>query len=175
MKPLHIIPAALFAMIGLVFAVGLGLRPSEIPSAMVGKAVIPFELPPLYPTGAGLSSETLKDGKIKLVNIFASWCAPCRVEHPFLMELKRQGVTIHAIDYKDTEPEARLFLAELGSPFERIGKDRDGRVAIDWGVSGVPETFVVNGEGRILYQHIGPLTRQIVEQEIAPLLRGQKK
>ena len=97
------------------------------------------------------------------------------VEHPFLMELQRQGVTIHGLNYKDFEDDARRFLNEIKSPYTLIGKDRDGRVAIDWGVTGPPETFVVDGQGRILYQHIGPLYRQVLEQQIAPLLKGQER
>ena len=175
MRPIHIIPLLLFVMIGLALLVGLSLRPSEIPSARIGKVVPEFNLPPLDPIAKGLSSEALKDGKPKLVNVFASWCGPCRVEHPFLMELQRQGVTIHGLNYKDFEDDARRFLNEIKSPYTLIGKDRDGRVAIDWGVTGPPETFVVDGQGRILYQHIGPLYRQVLEQQIAPLLKGQER
>ena len=172
MKPIFAIPLLLFAMIVLSLMVGLSLRPSEIPSALVGSAIPEFSLPPLEPTERGLSSASLKDGRMKLVNVFASWCGPCRIEHPLLMELQRQGVTIHGLNYKDIEEDARRFLAELQSPYVIVGKDRDGRVGIDWGVSGVPETFVIDGEGRILYQHIGPLSREAIEQEIAPLLKG---
>jgi cytochrome c biogenesis protein CcmG/thiol:disulfide interchange protein DsbE len=162
-------------MIGLALMVGLSLRPSEIPSALVGKTVPEFSLPPLDPTAEGLSSQGLKDGKVKLVNVFASWCVPCRIEHPLLIELQRQGVTIHGLNYKDIEDDARRFLNELKSPYTLIGQDKDGRVGIDWGVSGVPETFVIDGKGRILYQHIGPLDREAIEQQIAPLLKGQMK
>ena len=175
MKPIYAIPLLLFVMVGLALMVGLTLRPSEIPSALVGKTVPEFSLPPLDPTAQALSSESLRDGKIKLLNVFASWCGPCRIEHPFLMELQRQGVTIHGLNYKDLEDDARRFLNELKSPYTLIGKDKDGRVGIDWGVSGVPETFVVDGQGRILYQHIGPLNREVIERQIAPLLKGRKK
>jgi cytochrome c biogenesis protein CcmG/thiol:disulfide interchange protein DsbE len=105
-----------------------------------------------------------------LVNVFASWCVPCRIEHPMLEQLAREGVPIHAINYKDAPEDALAFLRTLGDPFERVGADREGRTTIDWGVYGVPETFVIDARGRIRYRHVGPLQPRDLERTIRPLL-----
>ena len=117
----------------------------------------------------------LSKGRVSLVNVFASWCAPCRVEHPVLNALSRSNrVPIYGINYKDRPEAARSWLAELGNPYIRIGAD-DGRVGIEWGVYGVPETFVVDREGRIRYKHVGPLTRDDIERKILPLIAKLEK
>ena len=129
-----------------------------------------FELPPLAGRdGPGFSSADL-GGRVSLVNVFASWCVPCRVEHPLLMALADDGVPIYGINYKDPAEQANGWLAELGDPYRAIGADTQGRVAIDWGVYGVPETFVVDTEGRIRHRHVGPLQPRDVEETIKPLL-----
>lgn len=169
-----LIPLGLFVALAVALAVGLRLDLTTIPSALIGKPVPDFALPPLLDGGPGLSAADLRrGGGPVLVNVFASWCVPCREEQPVLMDLARQdGVTLYAINYKDQPQAARRFLAELGNPFSRIGADRAGRVAIDWGVYGVPETYVVDGQGKIVLKHVGPLTPQAVTDEILPALKG---
>ena len=172
MKPLYFVPIGLFVLLAIALAVGLTLSPSRIPSAFVGKPAPEFEVPDLFTKGVTLSTADLKDGRMKLLNIFGSWCEPCKLEHPILMILKNDGVPIYALDYKDEADDAKKFLETLGNPFERIGID-EGRVSIAFGMTGVPETFVINGEGNILYQHIGPLNTDVVRQIILPLLKRE--
>ena len=111
-------------------------------------------------------------GQVSLVNVFASWCVPCRAEHPLFMELSRTGeVPIYGINYKDPPDQAEAWLAELGDPYTRIGADLDGRVGIDWGVYGIPETYVIAADGTIAYRHVGPVTRSDIGETIMPLVR----
>jgi len=154
-----------------------GGDPSRLPSAMIGKPVPDFTLPPLdaLTTDAGpvqsFDPKDLAAGKPTIVNVFASWCVPCQEEHPVLMALaKRPGVRLYGINYKDDAASARRFLGRHGNPFERVGVDRSGRVGIDFGVYGVPETYVIAGDGKIAYRHVGPLTEQDVTQKLLPLL-----
>ena len=140
-----------------------------MPSALIDRPAPPLDLPPLAGRAGGLSSELLM-GEASLVNVFASWCPPCRAEHPVLMRLAQDGVPIWGVNYKDEPEDARAFLAELGDPYRAIGADRSGRTAIDWGVYGYPETFVVDRRGRIRYRHVGPLTPHDLEARIRPLL-----
>jgi cytochrome c biogenesis protein CcmG/thiol:disulfide interchange protein DsbE len=176
------IPIATFAVLAAVFGyylyqVGPGGKDiSEVPSALIDKPAPVFTLPPipgLDPgTGGrdGFASSELA-GKVSLVNVFASWCAPCRVEHPILMQLARQGVPIYGINHKDKPEDAIRFLTDLGNPYRAVGADRDGRVSLDWGVYGYPETFVIDRQGRIRYRHVGPIMPEHVERIIVPLLR----
>jgi cytochrome c biogenesis protein CcmG/thiol:disulfide interchange protein DsbE len=167
---LFLLPAFIFAGVGIGLAVGLTRDPSTLPSALIDKPVPAFELPPL-PGRAGPSfSSADLGGHVSLVNVFASWCVPCRVEHPLLMSLADDGVPIYGINYKDPAERANGWLAELGDPYRAIGADTQGRVAIDWGVYGVPETFVVDTGGRIRHRHVGPLQPRDVEETIKPLL-----
>jgi cytochrome c biogenesis protein CcmG, thiol:disulfide interchange protein DsbE len=167
---LFLLPAFIFVGVGIGLAVGLTRDPSTLPSALIDKPVPMFELPPLAGRdGPGFSSADL-GGRASLVNVFASWCVPCRVEHPLLMALADDGVPIYGINYKDPAEQANGWLAELGDPYSAIGADAQGRVAIDWGVYGVPETFVVDAEGRIRHRHVGPLQPRDVEETIKPLL-----
>lgn len=170
-----------FLLPGVVFAVVVGYffwglnpdrDPRAVPSALIDKPVPAFELPPLDGIDRpGLASADLKAGEVVLVNVFASWCIPCRAEHPLLMELAAaDSVRVVGINYRDKPADARRWLAQLGNPYRRIGADERGRTAIDWGVSGVPETFVVDRTGRIRYQHIGPMARPDLEDKILPLL-----
>jgi cytochrome c biogenesis protein CcmG/thiol:disulfide interchange protein DsbE len=164
------IPLALFVLVGAFLAIGLTRDPSTLPSALVGKPAPEFKLPPIYGRDEhGLSRADL-GGRPMLVNVFASWCVPCRVEHPLISELAEQGVVVQAINYKDRPEDAKAWLAELGDHFEHVGADRDGRVAIDWGVYGVPETFVIDKDGRIAYRHVGPIQPNDLERTILPLL-----
>ncbi len=166
---------AAFAVIVAVLAVGLTLNPREIPSPLIGKPVPLFELAPVRGRTLGLSSADLK-GDVSLVNVFASWCVACKDEHPVLLEMKRQGVVpIHGLNYKDRSEDAAKWLDDLGDPYTRTGADIDGRVAIDWGVYGVPETFVIDREGRIAYKHIGPITPGVLEKTLRPLIERLRK
>jgi len=170
----------------LIFAVLAGLfwyalqsgDPSRLPSPLIGKTVPDFALPALEGLNAegkpvpGFAASDLAKGEPTIVNVFASWCLECQVEHPLLLALAREpGIRLYGIDYKDDPVAARRFLGRHGNPYERVGADRSGRVAIDFGVYGVPETYVVTGEGQIAYRHVGPLTEQTVRDKILPLLQ----
>lgn len=165
----------MFLVIAAAFAVGLTLNPREIPSVLIGKAVPDFDLPPVRGRALGLASRDLK-GEVSLVNVWASWCVECRREHPVLMDLARTGdVPVHGLNYKDRPQDAEDWLTRLGDPYTRTGADLDGRVAIDWGVYGVPETFVVGADGRIAHKHIGALTPEVLKKEILPLVRSLRE
>ena len=154
----YLIPVFLFAAVVVALGVGLTLKPRDIPSALIDQPIPEFELPPLAGKNNGLSSEHLRTGDVQVVNVFASWCLPCREEHPFLMDLAKSGkVQLNGINYKDRPEKVAKWLADVGDPFARIGADEDGRVSIDWGVYGVPETFIVDGAGRIRMKYLGPL------------------
>lgn len=168
------LPFMVFIVIGIALAVGLTLNPREIPSALIGKPVPEFSLPAIQGRSDAFSSADLKAGQPALVNVFASWCLPCRIEHPLLMQLQRSGTVIHGLNYKDEPAAVSRWLKDLGDPFARTGADRDGRVSIDWGVYGVPETFVVDGKGQIVCKHIGPLTELDVSSKIKPALDAAK-
>ncbi|USJ28664.1 DsbE family thiol:disulfide interchange protein [Ensifer adhaerens] len=172
------LPAVCFAGLAAVFAWGISRDPSELPSALIGKAVPTFYLPPVEGRSLGLASKDLY-GDVSLVNVFASWCVACRAEHPLFMRLARdKTVPIHGLNYKDRPQDAAQWLNTLGDPYTRTGTDRDGRVAIDWGVYGVPETFVVGADGRIAHKHVGPVTEEALRETILPLverLRRQAK
>lgn len=179
MIPLRfVLPVLLFAAVAALFWMGLGKDPHRLPSALLDRPVPEFDLPPLEgrPGAAplGLKTSDLR-GEIALVNVFASWCGPCRVEHPLLMQLARDGeVALHGINYKDKPADARRWLRDLGDPFRRIGADITGRAAIEWGVYGVPETFLVDAEGRVRYKQVGPFTENdmaVLKQRIAALRR----
>src|SRR6266478_7589885 len=169
----YLFPLAAFAALMLTFGWALNgnRNPSEIPSALIGKPVPQFALPAVKGRALGLSSTNLI-GEVSLVNVFASWCVACREEHPLFMRLKAEGVVpIHGLNHKDHPDNAARWLNTLGDPYTRTGADRDGRVGIDWGVYGVPETFVISKDGRIAHKHIGPITPQALEETILPLVR----
>ncbi|MGQ4273652.1 DsbE family thiol:disulfide interchange protein [Terrihabitans sp. B22-R8] len=176
-RALIILPLALFVALCVLFYVRLySGDPSRIPSALIGRPAPEFTLPPLEglteTSGKpvpGLSRADLGNGRITIVNVWASWCAPCRQEHPLLMRLSELGrARLVGIAYKDKPDNARGFLNDLGNPFAAIGMDEAGRAAIDWGVYGVPETFIVGKDGRIAYKHIGPLTEASLTDIILP-------
>jgi len=155
------------------FALALapGRDPSAVPSALIDKPAPQIDLPSIYEGRPGLRSADLK-GRATVVNVFASWCVPCRAEHPVLRQLaKGHGVPLIGFNWKDKPEAARAFLEELGDPFERIGSDPSGRAGIDWGVYGVPETYILDAAGRIRYKHVGPLSAEDVEGAILPVLR----
>ncbi len=171
---LYVLPGLLFAVLVAGFFVGIGRDSNALPSPLIDKPAPDFTLPPLDAGQPGFSTADLK-GHVSLVNTFASWCAPCREEHPALNALARdKRVPIYGIDYKDQGPAARAWLTALGNPYTRIGAD-DGRVGIDWGIYGVPETFIIDRAGRIRYKHVGPLTMADVERTILPLVARLEK
>jgi cytochrome c biogenesis protein CcmG/thiol:disulfide interchange protein DsbE len=165
------LPLAVFFVMAVFLGIGLTLNPRDIPSPLIGKPVPEFSLPPVKGRTLGLATADLK-GQVALVNVFASWCVACREEHPVLMDLGKKGIVpIHGLNYKDKPADAQAWLDELGDPYTRTGADISGRVAIDWGVYGVPETFVVDRNGVIAYKQIGPITPKALEETILPLIR----
>jgi cytochrome c biogenesis protein CcmG/thiol:disulfide interchange protein DsbE len=167
------VPFVVIALLIGTFAVALFIeRPSEGSLALVGEPAPEFILPALDPAGGvGLAHADLVGGPVTIVNVWASWCAPCRVEHPQLMELGRDPrVQLVGINYQDVPGDAHAFLEELGNPFDRIGVDADGRVALDWGVTGPPETFIVAPDGMIIAKHIGAITPQVLTREFEPAI-----
>jgi cytochrome c biogenesis protein CcmG, thiol:disulfide interchange protein DsbE len=169
---LYVIPVAVVG--GLMWAFAVFLQqgpPGFLPSQLVGKSAPDFTLPPLDAEAQSFARAELSQGRPTVINFFASWCTPCRVEHPTLQAMAARGdITLYGIDYKDTPEKARAFLNELGNPFGRINEDRDGRAAIDFGVTGVPETFVVDGNGVIKAHYAGPLSNAVVQGLILPAL-----
>lgn len=166
-----LIPLAIFLVLVGFLAVGLNLNPREVPSPLIGKPAPAFELTKLDAADQKLKRDDLL-GKVWVLNVWASWCAPCREEHPLVMELARRKLApVYGLNYKDTRPAGMAFLTQLGNPYEASLFDGDGRVGIDWGVYGVPETFVVDKQGTIRFKHIGPLTPEVLEKKITPLLK----
>ena len=165
-----LIPVIAFAALALVFWKGLSGDPSRLPSTLINKPAPQFTLAAIEGMDTPpLAAADLATGQITLVNIFASWCGPCREEHPLLMELaKNQDFRLVGINNKDNAEDARRFLGTLGNPFVRIGADRDGRVSIDWGGYGVPETFLVDGKGVIRRKFIGPLSAESITKDLLP-------
>lgn len=165
------------ALLILLFAALRSGDTSRLPSALVGKTVPDFDLPAIprvlgdYGPSTGLSSAALKTGRVSILNVWASWCAPCVAEHPQLIDLGSLGIPLYGINYKDTPEAARRFLARHGNPFRAIGADEKGFTAIDFGVYGVPETFVIDGRGRIVYRYPGPLSPEIVAEKIIPAIK----
>lgn len=165
---------ALVALIA-VFALNINRDPSLIRSVLIDKPAPEFSLPAVEALGLpGFDTAALR-GQVTVVNIFASWCIPCRDEHPVLTALKAQtGIALYGINQKDAPENAKAFLDELGNPYDAIGGDTNGRVSIDWGVYGVPETFVVDAAGIITFKHVGPLSPQSVEAELLPAIARAK-
>jgi cytochrome c biogenesis protein CcmG/thiol:disulfide interchange protein DsbE len=165
-----LLPVALLAGLVAVFAIGLTHDPHLVPSALIDRPAPEFALPGLDEGAQGLSRKDLDSG-VTLVNFFASWCAPCREEHAQLLVLaRRPGITLDGIAYKDKPEDARRFLDGLGNPFRRVGLDRNGIAAIDFGVYGVPETYIVDGTGHIRYRQVGPVTAADIAQKILPVI-----
>lgn len=167
------LPLLVFVAIAVLLAIGLTLNPREVPSPLIGKQVPQFSLPPVLGRTLGLSDKDLK-GQVSVVNVFASWCIPCRQEHPLIQRIAKE-VPVHGLNYKDRPEDAARWLDELGDPYTRTGADLDGRVAIDWGVYGVPETFVIDRDGRIAYKQIGPIPPRILEEKILPMVKRLKQ
>lgn len=172
---LAFLPLAVAGALATMLAWGLTRDPNVLPSTLIGKPVPEFVLPPVKGRTLGLSSADLK-GEVSLVNVFASWCVACRAEHPLFMKLAAQGtVPLHGLNYKDQPDDAAQWLDSLGDPYTRTGADISGRVAIDWGVYGVPETFVVGADGRVAYKHIGPVNEEVLTRTILPLVEELRR
>jgi len=163
----------LVAVVVLVVFLVVGLKrgdPKALPSPFIGKPAPEFELPTLKDPSATIASEDLQ-GKPALVNVWATWCVGCRAEHPFLLELAAENsIPVYGINWRDTRAEALRWIEQLGDPYIASGFDGSGRVGIDWGVYGAPETFLVSADGVVLHKHLGPLNRQAWERDFAPLI-----
>ncbi len=169
----YILPLAIFAAIAVYFWFGLGRDPNAIPSVLIGQPVPAFTLAPLPGAETGLSSADLR-GQVSLVNVFGSWCVACQAEHPFLMTLAREeNVAIFGIDWREKRPEAGTeWLARYGNPYRLVGADPESKAAIALGVSGAPETFVIDRDGIVRHRQVGPITPEIWENELRPLVRS---
>jgi cytochrome c biogenesis protein CcmG/thiol:disulfide interchange protein DsbE len=166
---IYFTPVALFGLLVLAFAFGLGRDPSKLPSTLIDKPLPSFDLPAVRAGDAGLKSTDIA-GQPRLLNVFASWCVSCRIEHPVLLQLKAEGVPIDGLDWKDEPSDGRKYLVEQGDPYRLAGNDKTGRAGIDLGVAGVPETFLVDGRGRVRYKQIGPITPDDWNNKIKPLM-----
>ena len=174
-----LIPLAAFLALAGLFYMRLGADTQSLPSALIGRPAPQFVLPELPGSGQpGFTGDDLRKGSVTIVNIFASWCGPCRDEHPYLMKLaaddglKSKGVRIAGLAYKDDPAQSLRFLKDLGNPYSRIGVDRNGRAGVEWGVYGVPETFVVKGDGTIAYKFIGPINEQGLRERLMPAIEA---
>lgn len=163
----------LLALVGLiaVFALSIDRDPNLVRSVLIDKPAPAFTLPAVEGLDSPGFDTAALTGEVSVVNVFASWCIPCRDEHPVLVALKEQtGVRLFGINQKDAPENARAFLAALGNPYDAVGADGNGRVSIDWGVYGVPETFVVNAEGVITFKHVGPISPETLRTELVPAI-----
>ena len=166
----RLFPLAIFAMLVVLLGVGLTLNPREVPSPLIGKAAPHFELPLLADSTQTFTPADMK-GKVWMFNVWASWCTSCRQEHPVLAEFAKSGlVPVIGLDYKDQREDGKAYLAKLGNPYQVVAFDPQGRVGLDYGVYGTPETYVIDKRGVIRYKRIGPLTPQILEQKVIPLI-----
>ena len=169
-NPLLIIPPALLAaLVGFVAAGNFRENRDDIPTARAGQAAPAVSLEEM-PGRALFTDAHIRSGEVTLVNFWASWCPPCRAEHPVLDALAEEGITVLGVNYRDQPDRAEDFLVELGDPYRAVGADPRARLGLDWGVVGLPETFVVDGEGRIVLRYAGPITDEIVERRIRPAL-----
>ena len=179
-KPIRLLLAllplvVLVALLG-VFALNINRDPSLIQSVLIDKPVPQFSLPAIDGTGVPGFDTAALAGEVTGVNVFASWCIPCRDEHPVLEALKQQtGVRLFGMNQKDAAENAVAFLTELGNPYDAIGADSNGRASIDWGVYGVPETFIVDAKGVIRFKHVGPLDMDDIQREIVPAIAKAKQ
>jgi len=166
----YLLPLGVFVVLVLLLGVGLSLNPREVPSPLIGKPAPAFQLPQLHQPEKSLSSRELQ-GKVWVLNVWASWCVACREEHPVLADLAKSNIApIFGLNYKDRRDDAVAWLKRFGDPYQLSLFDPDGRVGIDYGVYGVPETYVIDRQGVIRYKRIGPVTPEIVQKKIAPLV-----
>ena len=171
MKARLSVPLAVFVLLAIVFAVGLNLERKALPQAIIGKPAPAFELPQLHHPALQLGPADLL-GQVWLLNVWASWCAACRVEHPVLVELSRQAqVPIYGLNYKDDPRDAIEWLRRLGDPYVASVQDKDGRAGIDYGVAGAPYTFVIDKAGVVRLKYVGPLTQEVWLRDVQPLIR----
>lgn len=171
-NPLLLLPLVISLGIGVLFFVAnTRENPQQLPSALIGQPAPKLELQPLAPEFRVPVQADLTAPGVKLVNFWASWCAPCRAEHPMLTRITESGIPVFGVNYKDIDANALRFLQNLGNPFAAIGTD-SGRNALDWGLYGVPETFVIDGQGTVLLRYPGPITERVFQEQIAPLLQG---
>ena len=167
-----IVPFGLFALLGVFLYVGLHRDPSYVPSPLIGKPAPEFTLPSLQDPAYPVSSKDLA-GRPWVLNVWGTWCAGCRQEHPVLLQIARStSVPIIGLDWKDDATEAQRWLAELGNPYAAVAFDSEGRVAIDWGVYGAPETFLIGADGKVLYKHIAPMTLEVWAKEFEPRIQA---
>lgn len=165
------LPLAVFALLVLLLGIGLGLNPREVPSPLIGRAAPHFVLPQLHEPQKTFSPAEMK-GTVWILNVWASWCAACREEHPLLVDLAKSGIVpIYGLNYKDRREDGIAWLRRFGDPYRLSLHDFDGRVGIDYGVYGVPETYLIDRQGVIRYKRIGPVTPEIVQKTILPLIR----
>ena len=166
----YLLPLGIFLVLVVFLGIGLGLNPREIPSPLIDKPAPAFELVQLHEPGKSLTTQDMR-GQVWLLNVWASWCVSCREEHPVLVELaKTRVVPIVGLNYKDQRPEALRWLQQFGDPYVMSIVDGDGRVGINYGVYGVPETFVIDKAGVIRYKQIGPVTPKALQEKILPLV-----
>ena len=171
----YLIPLGIFAILMGFLAMGLGLKPREIPSPLINKPAPAFSLPLLDDPQQKLSAQDLR-GKVWILNVWASWCVACRIEHPLLVEFaKTASVPIYGLNYKDKREDAQRWLVNFGNPYTRSLSDTEGLVGIDFGVYGVPETFIIDKEGVIRMKQIGPVTPEVLRDDILPLLAKLSK
>ena len=176
-RALYVLPVVLFAVLAYVLFDSLrGPPPNELPSALIGLPAPEVKLPPLDARASAFAPKDLSSGHVTVLNVWASWCAPCRDEAPVLAALARDpAVKLYGLVYKDSPQQARAFLNEAGDPFARIDLDADGRGGIAWGVYDVPETFVIDGHGIVRARYSGPLTEQVVTQELLPAIAAARQ
>ncbi|MGB0864988.1 MAG: DsbE family thiol:disulfide interchange protein [Granulosicoccaceae bacterium] len=168
------LPAIAFAVLVGFLYMGLSLNPREVPSPFIGKQAPAFSLPVLGDNEKTLSPEDMK-GQVWMLNVWATWCPGCRQEHDALLRLQQRNIApIVGFDYKDEPEKAEVWLRELGNPYQIVVEDKDGRAAIDWGVYGAPETFIIDAKGIVRYKHIGPLSDADVAQDLVPVLQKLK-
>ncbi len=169
----YLLPLAVFLILALYFAIGLTRDPGVLPSALIDKPAPDFILAPIEGgPGRGFSTTDLKGQGVTIVNVYASWCLPCRVEHPLITRLAKMKLAkVYGLNYKDRPKDALRWLAELGDPYAASGADTKGRTAINFGVYGVPETFIIDTTGTIRYRHVGPLTPEILNNTIVLLIK----
>mgnify|MGYP003630145072 CR=1 FL=1 len=169
-----LVPVGVLMVIIAFFATGLTKDPHALPTMMVDRPMPEFELQPLDAQMPNLTNDALRGG-VTLVNVFGSWCVSCVAEHPMLMELNQSGlVTIHGVDWRDEAADGKAWLDRYGNPYTSVGLDADSRLAIDLGVTGAPETFLVDADGRVRYKQIGPITPEIWQETLAPLIEKLK-
>jgi len=167
----YLLPLGIFVVIAAFLAIGLGLDPREVPSPLINKPAPAFSLPRLHQPAQSFSRDDMK-GKVWLLNVWASWCVACREEHPVLVELSKTGVVpIVGLNYKDERPDGLRWLGQFGDPYQLSVFDHEGRVGIDYGVYGVPETFLIDKAGIIRYKRIGAVTPQILRDKILPMVK----